>query len=124
MNELNEYYESVLKKEQALSRYSTIDPMQDIEINIKDTMRPVRLPTHKIHKKKAHDEEATCAKYNDGGSLLFTGGGDGLVRVWDPVSGLEKQTLRGANQAILDLDVSPGTELIAAGCVDNKVIVW
>lgn len=87
MNELNEYYESILKKEQALQRYSVIDPMADIEINVKEAVRSVRLPTHKIYKKKAHDEEATCAKYNDGGSLLFTGGGDGLVKVWDPSSG-------------------------------------
>ena len=41
------------------------------------------VPNGVEYKFKAHDKEATCMHFNHSGSLLATGGGDSIIKIWD-----------------------------------------
>ena len=51
------------------------------------TTESTRLPSHVQWRTCAHQTETTCLTFNRDGSILYTGGGDGLVKSWDTASG-------------------------------------
>lgn len=126
MNELNEYYESILKRERALE---TNKPMPDVDLSFesssgREMIRPVSIPTRTLHKLMGHNGDINSVAYNDGGNLIVTAGSDNLVKIWDPTKGVEKMVLRGITRSALDVSLSPGTELIMAGSADNNAYIW
>lgn len=58
------------------------------------------------------------------GSLLVTGGNDGVVRLWDPATGQGRRILRGHGRRIGTLSFSADSSLLAAGGNDGVVRLW
>jgi WD40 repeat protein len=64
---------------------------------------------------RAHTGPATAAAFSDDGAVLVTGGGDGLVRVWDAQHGGDPTQFRGRPESIA---LSPdGRRLLAGGAL-------
>jgi autophagy-related protein 16 len=124
MNQLNEYYEALLKKEQALEKMKTSGIANFDSAGLQANAKPVRIPGRPVHTIMAHNIECTSVKFNDAGSILITGGSDVYLKVWDANSGQEKSTLRGMAHSAMDLSICQGSELILAGCSDNIAYVW
>jgi autophagy-related protein 16 len=125
MNELNSCYESIMKREEKIRQISNpadLDVRLASDFNFTDMH--IRVPTKPLHKILAHSKEVNSVKYNDGGVLVVTGGADGLVKLYDALAGTEKSVLRGSAAAILDLDISPGSDMVIAGTVDSKALLW
>lgn len=47
----------------------------------------IELPDKVAWKKCAHQPETTCLTYNREGNILYTGGGDGIVKSWNVANG-------------------------------------
>jgi WD40 repeat protein len=56
--------------------------------------------------------------------LLASGGGDGMIRLWDARSGEEVRTIPGEAELIAGLAFSPDGRRLAGACNDFKVRVW
>lgn len=122
MNELNEYYETLNRRERHIAE---AQPTVDLGDHLaQGPIKPVRIPTSQRQRIMAHNEEANAAVYNDGGELLFTAGSDNCVKVWDANSGRETKILRGLTHSALCLAVSPGTEMVLAGTTNKTAILW
>lgn len=124
MNQLNEYYEALLKKEQAFEKMKNSAIVGFDSTNLEANMKAIKIPTRPSFRQMAHNIECTTVKYNDGGSILITGGSDVYLKVWDATTGNEKNVLRGMSHSALDLSICQGTELILAGSSDNISYIW
>lgn len=63
-----------------------------------------------------------CAKFSDSGRLLLTTATDGIVRVWNPLTGEEVQQIQSDRKgATISASFSPDEQRIAAGGVDGVV---
>lgn len=58
------------------------------------------------------------------GDLLATGASDGLVMLWDPLTGVRLRALTGHRDGVWPVRFSPSGELLAAGGGDGVVRVW
>ena len=54
---------------------------------LRPAIEPSKLPSSVAWRTCAHATETTCLTFNRSGSILYTGGGDGLVKAWDSASG-------------------------------------
>ena len=113
MNEINEYYESVVKQQKAVE---TLRASQSVDIAVPSSEdRKSILPKGYKYRLIGHERDISACIYNDGGTVLLTAGGDSTLRLWDPIQGQEKKQLRGLVQPALSLDVSAGTEFVFSG---------
>ena len=124
MNQLNEYYEALMKKEQALERLKNSNFSNIESDNLEMNMKPLKVPSRAAHRIMAHNIECTSVTYNDGGSIIVTSGSDVYLKVFDSSSGAEKATLRGLAHSAMDVSICQGSELVMAGCTDNIAYVW
>jgi WD40 repeat protein/DNA-binding SARP family transcriptional activator len=58
------------------------------------------------------------------GTLLVTGGGNGLVKVWDAISGEHRMTLSGHSNIIWAVVFSPDGTRLASSSFDSTVKIW
>ena len=75
---------------------------------------------------QAHGEGMCVAAFSPDGTVLATGGGDGIVRLWD-LSGEEPKETRklpGHRGAITGLVFYPDGKSLASASADAKVLVW
>jgi WD40 repeat protein len=77
---------------------------------------------------EGHSERvaAVCALTIRGRALLASGGGDGMIRIWDPGTGTSQAALRahaGTVAAICSLAVD-GRTLLASGGGDGMIRIW
>lgn len=94
MNDANQLYEEAkVIKQQSILKKNDEDGLSDIpksygiECLINDNY--FNVPSKTRHKLFAHSREATCVAYTSQGTNLATGGGDGLVKLWDVDQGKE-----------------------------------
>lgn len=66
----------------------------------------------------------TCAVFSRDGKTIFTGGLDGLVRLWDPETGQSMGTFKGHNSAIRSLLFNPAGNQLVSTSADYTVRVW
>lgn len=70
-----------------------------------------------------HEGPVYCAAFNMDGSLLATGDGDWLVRIWEVATGNLLHTLSGHQEIILSMVFGPDNSLLT-GSRDNTGIIW
>ena len=58
------------------------------------------------------------------GFFLATGGGDGEVRIWDPLEGRTILTYRGHHSCVMALAWSADGKRIASGDVYGEIHIW
>jgi WD40 repeat protein len=59
-----------------------------------------------------------------GGGIVATGGGDGVVRLWDANTGKLLNALVGHDGLVEELAWSPNGTLLASGGYEDRVIIW
>jgi autophagy-related protein 16 len=124
MNELNEYYESIMRHARHLEEARPVPDLGSAESLSQSSIRAVRVPTSQRQRIMAHNEEANAVVYNDGGELLFTAGSDNCIKVWEANTGRETKVLRGLTHTALCLAVSTGTEMVLAGTTNKTALLW
>lgn len=85
-----------------------------------DTQRPEK----ELLEQEGHVREVFACSFHPDGSLLGTGGLDGLCRVWDLRSGRAIASLQGHLQGIFSMDWSPNGHQLATGSGDNSIKIW
>jgi WD domain, G-beta repeat len=58
------------------------------------------------------------------GQMLATGGGDGLLRLWDVATGRQRKSLDGASVRIRNVAFSPDHQRLAATGNDDDIRIW
>jgi WD40 repeat protein len=66
---------------------------------------------------------ALCVRYDNFGHVLATGGGDCLIKIWDPASGKELFKFKEFVKPVTCLDFNLEGNLLCAGSVDKTVRV-
>ena len=70
-----------------------------------------------------HVQDVLCVAFSEDGKLLASGARDGAVKIWDVVTGLEKESYAGTS-LIRSLAFMPNNESLLAGGNRSKVVVW
>ena len=81
----------------------------------------VNLPSRQKHKIFAHQNETTCVVYDPLGKRLATGGGDHLIKIWDPNSGKNTAILKGFQKAVSSISFNLEGSVIAGGSVQKTI---
>jgi 5-formyltetrahydrofolate cyclo-ligase len=71
----------------------------------------------------SHHDEVSSVAFSPDGTRLATGGGDGIVSIWDAGTG-EEQLRLGHEQFVLTVAFSPGGTRLATGGGDGKARIW
>jgi WD40 repeat protein len=71
-----------------------------------------------------HDGIAIDAEFSPDGTLLATGGGDRLVRLWRVNDGVEVGTLTGSDSAVRRVAFSPDGRQLATASQDTVLRLW
>ena len=65
-----------------------------------------------------------CLVFSADGTRMATGGGDRLVRLWDPDLGTQPRILRGHTDGVASLTFSPDGRTLATGGLAGMVRLW
>jgi serine/threonine protein kinase len=71
-----------------------------------------------------HNGPVLCVAFTADGSLLFSGGSDGSIRVWRAEDGEELRCLEGHQGAVRALAVSPDGQVVYSGGMDGTIRRW
>ena len=72
----------------------------------------------------AHNGAVNAIQFSPDGSLIISGGGDGLITLWDAANGTSILALPAQNVSIEALAFAPNGHLFASGDADGSLIVW
>ncbi|MDQ2974885.1 MAG: WD40 repeat domain-containing protein [Acidobacteriota bacterium] len=71
-----------------------------------------------------HETEVRCCAFSADGKKLASGSDDGLLNLWDAISGRHLLTLTGHREAIRDCSFSPDCRHVLSVSDDRTLIVW
>ncbi|MET9897063.1 trypsin-like peptidase domain-containing protein [Streptomyces sp. NPDC006446] len=77
------------------------------------------LPVHR--RLSGHTDEVYAVAFSRDGNTLFTGGADGTVRLWDPVTGSTRTTLKEHTGQVTSVAFSRDGHTLATGSADGTV---
>jgi WD40 repeat protein len=87
----------------------------------------VRLCSHAMKGERdlaAHEGSVKVLAYAPDGSLLASGGADGIVKIWDTTSAGLRATLKGHARSVESLAFSPDGKTLATASTDGNVRLW
>jgi WD40 repeat protein len=70
-----------------------------------------------------HAGPVLSVAFSPDGKTLASGGSDGKIKLWDPVTGQERATLEGDTDAVFSLAFRPDGRMLASGSV-GVVMLW
>ena len=73
---------------------------------------------------KAHDTAVNAVSISADGKILASGGGDSLIKLWDPVTENLITTLSGHDGGVTALCFSPDKRILASAGLDSTVKLW
>jgi WD40 repeat protein len=73
---------------------------------------------------RGHAEGIEAVAFSPDDSLVITGGGDGLAKVWSVANGQLLKNLASHSNGLFAISVSPAGDRIATGGFDNQVRLW
>ena len=82
------------------------------------------IPSKPLHRKVVDECEVTALSYNFRGTIIATGSGKGMLRLWDTVHGSEVKRLHNFKQAIFALTFSTDNKNLCACYADGTIRVW
>lgn len=91
---------------------------------LEEYQKPLLSPYRKLNWDSSVAEDVLCFTLSPDGKYLLTGSTDGMVRLWDILSGNLMRTLSGHSGPVLSIAVSPDNLHAASGEEDGSVIVW
>jgi WD40 repeat protein len=71
-----------------------------------------------------HDGGSRCVAFASDGRVLATGGDDGLVRLWEVHSGLERVALEWHLDSVCSVAFAPDGLTLASGSFDGTIKLW
>ena len=77
-----------------------------------------------LHATLRHDLPVNSIAFNPDGSLLASGSGDNVVRLWIPDTETLQATLHGHTASVLSVAFSSDGSLLASGSADGTVRLW
>ena len=82
------------------------------------------LPHSYLHNIVADRKKVHSISSSPDRKLLATGGGEGIVRIWDAENGTKLAELKGHEKTIYSVAWSPDGRFLASGGNDGKTIIW
>ena len=77
-----------------------------------------------LHATLTHDSPVNSIAFNPDGSLLASGSGDNVVRLWVPDTETLQATLHGHTASVLSVAFSSDGSLLASGSADGTIRIW
>jgi WD40 repeat protein len=81
-------------------------------------------PSMKLHLETSEETWVDNAIFNRKNNLIFSGGHDDLVKVWDFETGKMIRSLAGHSDWVYDLCLSPDEKLLYSASFDKTIKVW
>lgn len=131
MNEINKLYDQIktnqvdtLQKKN-MEEDTVVRKPFDLRGSIMDgyIKQNFKVPDTPLHTVTAHSKEAICVEFDTRGTMLATGGGDGLIKLWDFEKGQDLHHFNLKFPATC-LGFSPDNDLMAGGAVNKQVKIW
>ncbi|KAH9387194.1 uncharacterized protein NEMAJ01_2090 [Nematocida major] len=85
---------------------------------------PVSTKYSRIFKAKGHFSKVLCMMFDRSETFVFTGGEDGLVKIWDVYSGRAVQSLSGHRHPIFDFAVDFSNKYFISCDQSGRIICW
>jgi hypothetical protein len=73
---------------------------------------------------KGHAGAVLAVAFSPDGKRLASGGADQVVKIWDPASGKEVDSLQGPSDRITSVAFSLDGRFIVAGSADETALIW
>lgn len=130
MNAANQLYDeatqiknnTILKEHGESGISDMVKPGLDLGAMINDDY--FKIPSKTRHKLFAHSKEAMCLTYTSQGSNIASGGGDGVIKIWDVEQGKEYGSLARQKKSITCLKFSPDDQFLASCSLDRTIKLW
>ena len=129
MNDANQLYEEAktMKQESILKKndeFGMSDGIHTYGIDMKISDNYFSVPSRTKYKIFAHSKEATWLSYSSQGTAIATGGGDGVIKIWDVEQGKEIGSLTKQKKSITCLAFTPDDQYLISCSLDRSIKLW